>query len=171
MSAIPSTLYLVKQLELAVRSVLDDLLRPHGLSAPQYTALTALAARDGLTSAQLARRSFVTPQTMHEQVQAMERAGLLRRERDTVDRRVMLVQLTEEGRNLMRACAPEVARLEKLVEQTMDGPELAEFRDRLGTAHGAVLRVVRDGADLPDPPEADAPDTPEAAGPGTAGRV
>lgn len=149
MTTIPSTLYLVKQLELAVRSVLDDLLRPHGLSAPQYTALTALAARDGLTSAQLARRSFVTPQTMHEQVQAMERSGLVRRERDTVDRRVMLVQLTEGGRALMRACAPDVARLEQLVEQTMDASALAEFRDRLGAAHGAVLRVVRDGAELP----------------------
>ncbi len=50
----PSTLYLVERLELGIRAVLDDALRPHGLTTTQYTALTALAHRDGLSSAQLA---------------------------------------------------------------------------------------------------------------------
>ena len=35
-------IYLVKQVELAVRSRLDELLRPDGLTALQYTALTVL---------------------------------------------------------------------------------------------------------------------------------
>ena len=38
----PMLLYLVKQVELAVRSHLDNLLRPAGLTALQYTALTVL---------------------------------------------------------------------------------------------------------------------------------
>ena len=37
-------LYLVKQVELAVRARLDELLRPDGLTALQYTALTVLEA-------------------------------------------------------------------------------------------------------------------------------
>ena len=39
----PMLLYLIKQVELAVRSHLDDLLRPAGLTALQYTALTVKA--------------------------------------------------------------------------------------------------------------------------------
>lgn len=54
------TLYLVKRLELAIRARMDEVLRPHGLTTLQFTALTALRDRDGLSSAQLARRSFVT---------------------------------------------------------------------------------------------------------------
>ena len=38
----PMLLYLVKQVELAVRSHLDNLLRSAGLTALQYTALTVL---------------------------------------------------------------------------------------------------------------------------------
>ena len=38
----PSLLYLVKQVELAIRSRLDDLLRPHDLTTATYTALTVL---------------------------------------------------------------------------------------------------------------------------------
>src|SRR6185437_12133584 len=56
----PMLLYVVKQVELAVRSRLDDLLRPAGLTVLQYTALTVLERHPDLSSAQLARNSFVT---------------------------------------------------------------------------------------------------------------
>ncbi len=146
-SHLPSTLYLVKQLELAIRAVLDDVLRPHGITTPQYTALTALAARDGLTSAQLARRSFVTPQTMHEQVITLERAGLVSRHKDVTNRRILLIHLTPLGRERMRACAGVVAELEGLVEGVMGADELEEFRDRLERAHRAVAPVARGSAE------------------------
>ncbi len=144
----PSTLYLVKRLELAIRKVLDDVLRPHGLTAPQYTALTALAQRDetrgdGLTSAQLARRSFVTPQTMHEQVIALERAGLLAREPDPANRRLLRIRLTAAGRARMRDCADVVGDLESRVDDALGAGRRDGFRDALGRALAAVEPVAR----------------------------
>ena len=56
-----SSLYLVKRVELAVRSHRDDLLRPPGLTALQYTALTVLERHPDLSSAQLARNSSSLP--------------------------------------------------------------------------------------------------------------
>ena len=73
----PSLLYAVKQVELAVRAHLDELLRPSGITALQYTALTVLARRAGLTSAELARNAFVTPQSMGDLVTALERRQLV----------------------------------------------------------------------------------------------
>ncbi|MDX3586209.1 MarR family winged helix-turn-helix transcriptional regulator [Streptomyces europaeiscabiei] len=90
----PLTIYLVKQLELAIRSFMDDELRPYGLTAFQYTALTVLQHRGGLSSAQLARRSFVRPQTMHEMVRALEERGLIERARPPDNRRIMEARLT-----------------------------------------------------------------------------
>lgn len=139
----PSTLYLVKRLELAIRKVLDDVLRPHGLTAPQYTALTALGHRDGLTSAQLARRSFVTPQTMHEQVIALERAGLVSREADPSNRRLLRIHLTTTGRDRMRECADVVDDLEARVETALGPGHRDGFRDALGRALEAVEPVAR----------------------------
>jgi hypothetical protein len=52
--------YAVKRVELAVWAHLDDLLKPVGTTALQYTALTVLGRHDGLSAAKLARRSFVT---------------------------------------------------------------------------------------------------------------
>lgn len=144
----PSTLYLVKRLELAIRKVLDDVLRPHGLTAPQYTALTALAQRDatrgdGLTSAQLARRSFVTPQTMHEQVIALERAGLVAREPDPANRRLLRIRLTADGRARMRDCADVVGDLELRVDDALGAGQREGFREALGRVLAAVEPVAR----------------------------
>ena len=44
-------------------------LRPHGASLPEYAVLTALAEEPGLSNADLARRAFVTPQTMKQVLQ------------------------------------------------------------------------------------------------------
>ena len=62
----PTLLYVIKQVELALRARLDEVLRPAELTVLQYTALTVLERHPNLTSAQLARNSFVTAQTMAE---------------------------------------------------------------------------------------------------------
>lgn len=64
-------LYLMKQVELAVRAQLDELTRPHGLTALQYTALTVLERHPDITAAHLARNSFVTAQSMSDMVSAL----------------------------------------------------------------------------------------------------
>src|SRR6185437_4664520 len=98
----PMLLYLVKQVELAVRSHLDDLLRPAGLTALQYTALTVLERHPNLSSAQLARNSFVTAQTMADMVNALQERGLIERHRDADDRRRLVLAITSDGRKLLR---------------------------------------------------------------------
>src|SRR4051812_36876834 len=108
----PSLLYLVKQLELAVRARLDEVVRGHGITALQYTSLTVLERHDGLPAAQLARDSFVTAQSMADMVRALESRGLIRRERNPASRRELLIHLTGDGRALIAAVATPVRELE-----------------------------------------------------------
>jgi DNA-binding MarR family transcriptional regulator len=105
-------LYLMKQVELAVRSHLDDLLKPAEITALQYTALTVLERHPGLTSAQLARNSFVTTQTMADMVTALGARELIERRRDPADRRRLVISLTADGRALIRRYRGQVADLE-----------------------------------------------------------
>ncbi|WP_433563232.1 MarR family winged helix-turn-helix transcriptional regulator [Nocardia sp. CA-151230] len=134
LDAPPSTLYLIKQLELAVRALMDDALRPLGLTTLQYTALTVLERRSGLSSAQLARRSFLRPQTMNVMVQTLEERGLIRRDRDPGNRRVLVATLTEQGRETLREAAPRVGEIEARLLSGMSDRRGAEFRSVL--AHG-----------------------------------
>ncbi|WP_306360239.1 MarR family winged helix-turn-helix transcriptional regulator [Nocardia sp. CC227C] len=147
----PSTLYLIKQLELAVRALMDDALRPLGLTTLQYTAMTVLERRSGLSSAQLARRSFLRPQTMNVMVQTLEERGLIRRDRDPANRRVLVATLTERGREVLREAAPLVRSIEERLLDGVSEQRGAAFRGvlRHGIAALAEEAARREVAELP----------------------
>jgi DNA-binding MarR family transcriptional regulator len=124
----PSLLYLVKQLELAIRSRLDEALRDEGISPSQYTALTVLARREDLSTAQLARNSFVTDQSAAGLVTALEERGLVHRVRDPHDRRRRVLRLTRAGRALLDRREADVAAIEARMLTGLAGDEAAELR-------------------------------------------
>jgi DNA-binding MarR family transcriptional regulator len=98
----PTLMYVIKQVELASRARLDELFRPIGLTALQYTALTVLARHPGMSSSQLARNSFVTAQSIADMVAALEARGLIERHRDASDRRRLVLALTGEQEQQLR---------------------------------------------------------------------
>src|SRR3712207_8022525 len=57
--------YELKRAQHALRSEMDGALRGVGLTTPQYAALSVLEGEEGISGALLARRCFVTPQTMN----------------------------------------------------------------------------------------------------------
>ena len=70
----PRISYVVARLERAVRADVNERVRPHGLTTLQYTTLSVLGARgQPLSNAQLARRAYMTPQSMIEVIDALER--------------------------------------------------------------------------------------------------
>ena len=127
----PSLLYLVKRLELLVRSRLEELVRPAGITALQYTALTVLERHDGLSAAQLARDSFVTAQSMADMVRALETRGLVRRERNPSNRRELLILLTGAGRALLDDLAGPVGELEERMIRDLTSRQVGQFRTTL----------------------------------------
>jgi DNA-binding MarR family transcriptional regulator len=77
------------------RAALDDALQDLGLSAQEYVVLSVFETRPELSSAELARITQVTRQTMHTSVLALGSAGLL--ERRPRNQRVVLVRPTNEA--------------------------------------------------------------------------
>ena len=135
-------LYLVKQVELAVRSHLDDLLKPAGLTALQYTALTVLERHRDLSSAQLARNSFVTAQSMADMITTLEGHGLIERHRDRTDRRRLVVALTTGGRELLDRYRDQVDALE---EQMLAGLTQAQISSLRRTLHACHANLAGQG--------------------------
>ena len=136
--AAPTLLYLMKQVELAVRAGLDDLTRPADLTALQYTALTVLERHADLTAAHLARHSFVTAQTMADMVTSLIGRGLIERHRDPADRRRLVIALTAKGKRLLDELRPEVAALETRMLSLLSVEEAAELRRALELCRSAL---------------------------------
>src|SRR3954453_18783201 len=123
----PSMLYLVKQLELAVRSRLDDVLRPVSVTPLQYTALTVLERRSDLSTAELARNAFVTDQSAADMIGVLDDRGLILRHPDPADRRRRVVRLTAKGHELLDRVRADV----DAVEEQMLAPLAAHEADDL----------------------------------------
>ncbi|MDF3148283.1 MULTISPECIES: MarR family transcriptional regulator [unclassified Streptomyces] len=134
----PSLLYMVKQVELVVRSHLDELVRPSGITALQYTALTVLQRHDGLSAAQLARDSFVTAQSIADLVRSLESRGLVRRERNPRNRRELLILLTDAGRELLARHEESVRELEERMVRDLTAHQTEQFRQALTKAWHAL---------------------------------
>ncbi len=121
-------LYLVRQLDLAIRAQLDELLRPAGITAAQYTVLTVLEREPDLTSAQLARSSFVTAQSMADMVTSLDERGIVVRRRDPQDRRRLVLALTARGRRLLQRYGPKVAVLENQMLGALSARQANDLR-------------------------------------------
>ena len=147
--AVPETVprfsYVVARLDRAVRREIDSRVREHGLTTTQYTALSVLASRSGLSNAQLARRSYITPQSMSQLVGALERGGLIERIPDPDHRRILRAQLTAKGTQVLASCDAAVDDMERRMLRDVPAGE----RDRLRVQLMACVRGL--GAGLPTP--------------------
>lgn len=132
--AAPRVSYLVGRLDRLLRRQLADALAGHRLSLPEYTALSVLAARTGLSNAQLARRSLITPQAANEVLTRLEERRLVRRNADPGHRRVRPAELTPAGRKLLAKADQAVDAVERKMLARTTAAERSAFRDSLASA-------------------------------------
>src|SRR5947207_3231097 len=90
--------YLLRQAQHALATEMDERLRQHGLTRPQFGVLSVLVADPGLSAADLARAAMVTPQAINPLVASLERDGLVRREKHPTRGRVLQLFPTESGK-------------------------------------------------------------------------
>jgi DNA-binding MarR family transcriptional regulator len=127
----PRLSYVIGRLERALRRRLTAAVEPMGLTLPAYTALSVLRVQDGLSNAQLARRSFVTPQSMSEVLALLVERGYVRRRAEPGHGRVLRTELTKAGDRALDRCDRAVDAIERELLGDLDGTEAAELRDVL----------------------------------------
>lgn len=71
------------------------------LTAPQLICLNSIVEHGPTTASKIARHVYLSPSTLVGILDRLESRGLVRRERDTHDRRVVNVLATDEGRKLV----------------------------------------------------------------------
>jgi len=83
--------------------------KPADLSHPQFRVLIFLSRHGGVSLSHLAEHNRVTPPTMSKMIQALVTRGLVSRERAPDDRRRVILDLTDSGRETL-AVAQRAAR-------------------------------------------------------------
>ncbi|RJQ82481.1 MarR family winged helix-turn-helix transcriptional regulator [Amycolatopsis panacis] len=138
--ALPEELgVLLKETQSILHQRMDERLRPLGLSVPQYACLQALHDLPGITGSELARRAFVTRQSMSVLLQGLERRGLVARSNSPGPRRERGAALTSSAEELLSRAHKEVADLVQLMTGQISPGELVRLRELLVMCRDALL--------------------------------
>lgn len=100
--------YRLKRAASALRTAMDDALRTHDLTVPQYSTLELLDQQSGLSNAELARRTFVTRQSMNVVLRGLQEHGLVHRPAVSDHGRALPTHLTEKGLRRLAAARDAV---------------------------------------------------------------
>ena len=80
-----------------MRRAINERVQPYDLTTLQYTTMSVLGRRGSLSNAQLARRSYMSPQAMSEVIDALEKTRAHRAEPHPHHRRVFPVGSDRQG--------------------------------------------------------------------------
>ncbi len=109
-----------------------------GIAAPRLSALSVLVFGGPLTITELAEAEQVRPPTMTRIVSALEGAGLVERQGDPADRRIVRVRATARGVDVLEEGRRR--RIERLVQSLEALPQ--SERDDLRRALDTLERLV-----------------------------
>jgi DNA-binding MarR family transcriptional regulator len=124
----PGIAYAVARLQQRCFSAVTERVAPYGLTTLQFTTLSVLDRHGApLSTSQLARRAFMTPQSMSEVIRALEGKGFIKRNPHPNHRRTLPATLTQKGRRVLATCERAVAELEDAMLEGFDDEERAAF--------------------------------------------
>lgn len=130
---------LVKATQSLLNQRMDEALRPLGLTVPQYACLSNLIDEPGITSSELARRSFVSRQSMNVLLQGLERSGLVRRSEQPGQRREKATQLTGRAETLFAQADKAVQAVARRMTAGLSKTQRAELYALLTVCGDALV--------------------------------
>ncbi len=83
---------------------MDEALVEMGVTAPQFSVLTMIAAYPGVSGADLARLTFLTPQTINVIVRNLEQDGAVEKSAHATHGRILQLHATARGQALLKRC-------------------------------------------------------------------
>jgi MarR family transcriptional regulator, transcriptional regulator for hemolysin len=116
----------------AVGRAFNDSLAAQGGSIPIWLILNALKGERRRSQLELARAVGIEGPTMTRHLDGLERAGLVERQRDPVDRRAVQVQLTRAGHTLHGRLLKAVIAFNRQLRTGVSNDDIETLRRVLG---------------------------------------
>lgn len=112
----------------AYKPYLDEM----GITYPQYLVMMVLWEKDDVSVNQISEELLLNTNTLSPLLKRMEKLELIKRTRSTEDERMVLVKLTEKGRNLKIQAAPVPDEMLKiLLTENIKLSEVLQLKEML----------------------------------------
>jgi DNA-binding MarR family transcriptional regulator len=119
--------FLIRRLHQIHSAMFMDACREFGMTPLQYSVLSVVAEHPGLDQASLAQEVGIDRSNAADVMQRLQRAGLIRREAGTRDRRTKSTFLTDEGTALLERIDPIAREAHSALVETLPDRERNRF--------------------------------------------
>jgi DNA-binding MarR family transcriptional regulator len=126
------TVLLLRVMQMKAYNRIAESLLALGMTPAQYMVLSIASHHSTWSTAAMARRFMVSPQSMNETIGTLESKKLIMRRESPEHRRILHIKLTLAGVRLMAKCDEKIDRVEDEVFGYLSAAELASFREMLG---------------------------------------
>lgn len=137
----------IRKLVRAVYLDSQKMSRQFGLTGPQSVVVRLLLNSGSMSSAELSRLMYVTPSNITGIIDRLEKKGLVERVRKEGDRRIALIVLTENGKEMSKNIPDPIEK--KLIKQLTDLEN--EHVQILAMAMNQILNLI-DTKDIEETP-------------------
>ena len=100
----------------AVMPAYRELFARYGVTEQQWRVLRVIWTSENVTSARLSQRTLLSPPSLVNIIDRLEKKGLVSRIRNADDRRQTFIVATKEGRQLQEEVTPQVTEIQQLVQ-------------------------------------------------------
>ncbi|MEV1001329.1 MarR family transcriptional regulator [Nonomuraea sp. NPDC050202] len=131
--------YVLKQVQASLHTAMDEVLRPLGLTVAQYACLELLGQHPGLSNSELARRAFVTRQSMNVVLRRLQERGLLTRPAHAAHGRALPTELTRAGQSTLREASVAVRAVERQIFAPLSQERQRRLREDLASCAASAV--------------------------------
>ena len=124
----------------------SQVLQAHELSLPMWRVLAVVHQKEGVRAGELASATSLEPSAVSRILGALTKRGLLRREHESVDARVVSVHLTPEGGRLIERIIPHAIQHQNITLADFTEHEVAHLKDMLRRLYENMERLEPSGA-------------------------
>ncbi|MCC6243454.1 MAG: MarR family transcriptional regulator [Gemmatimonadaceae bacterium] len=128
--------YVLQRASALFERALARSLEPHNLTTGQFAVLEVLAQADTLGCSEVGKRLAGPSPDVTRLLDRLESVGLVSRERDKEDRRVVYTKITDAGRALLNSAAPDVRASEQRAFLSLSDSEQRELARLLSAVQG-----------------------------------
>ena len=127
--------YLINRVGARIAAAFSGELEPHGLSLAMWRVLAVLAEAGPQRQIDLAELTSIDASTLSRLIKTVQRLGLVTRARSTSSLREVSIELTPQGRAVVRALIPRALDYEAAAARGLSPRELDTLKALLRRVH------------------------------------
>ena len=116
----------------------------YDITLPVGLTLMSIYEDDGTPVTKIAPRMGMEPNSLSRILKSMEKENFIHRSKDSIDKRRVLVKLTEKGKNARKICIDSVFRVNNAMLEGLDPIKVKHFNEVINSFSKSMPKILQE---------------------------